>query len=101
MLIDVEAERVAQRGGAATKQVETRLSPRMSMWPQPLFTRPPCTDVKNPCQKNKNLRACNAEFLLLEQPFLEEEPQSLKGKLRAIWPRRATGQELPLRTPPQ
>ena len=55
-------KRVAQRGGAATKQVETRLSPRMSMWPQPLFTRPPCTAVKNPCQKNKNLRACNAGF---------------------------------------
>ena len=46
-------KRVAQRGGAATKQVETRLSPRMSMWPQPLFTRPPCTDVKNPCQKKQ------------------------------------------------
>ena len=63
-------KRVAQRGGAATKQVETRLSPRMSMWPQPLFTRPPCTDVKNPCQKNKNLRACNADRASRSAVFL-------------------------------
>jgi hypothetical protein len=55
-------KRVAQRGRAATKPVECSPSPRMSMWPRPLFMPLPCVRMKKAWQKNKNLRTCNAEL---------------------------------------